>query len=249
MQDYWETYVRQIEGHRALVSFNASVSDYVPDPEYGYAAFVKLLLKSPSEEGLVSSDEEQTLSSIEDRIEMESLRYRSGKYIGRIITQGEVNFIYYLKMDFEWKDTADAAMKHFDSYTYEAGSRVDSEWEVYEKLLFPTPQEWQIIQNHHACDQLKEAGDNLRMTRAIEHKMFFADVESRSAFATSILEDGFSVQKEMPPTDDVALYGVQFYRIDSPYYYDIDALTLAIIENGARFGGQYDGWETSLVKL
>jgi hypothetical protein len=249
MQEYWEAYMKPVEGHPSMVSFNAGVSDSVPDDEYMYVGFVKVRLKSPSAQGLISSEEEDEIGSIEDRLEMESLRYRVGKYIGRIVTQGSVNFIYCLKLDFEWGDVANAAMKHFEAYTYESGSRADREWEVYQKLLFPTSKEWQIIHNHHACDQLRVAGDNLRLKRAIEHRIYFENPDNRSAFARHIETEGFSVQKEIEPTEEAPLYGLKFYRIDTPYYYDIDALTLAIIDQGERFGGQYDGWETSLVKM
>jgi hypothetical protein len=237
MQEYWEVYMKPMEGHPSMVSFNAGVADDVPDDQYMYVGFVKVPLKSPTAEGLISAEEEDDIGFIEDRLEMESLRYRHGKYI------------YYLKLDFEWGDAAAAAMKHFEEYTYESGSRMDMEWEVYQKLLFPTTKEWQIIQNHRACDQLKEAGDNLRLPRAIEHKMFFEMPENRTAFAVHMDGEGFRVQKEFEPTDEVPLYGLQFYRIDAPFYYDIDALTLSIIAKGEGFNGQYDGWETSLVKI
>ncbi|WP_345976963.1 DUF695 domain-containing protein [Sulfurimonas sp. HSL3-7] len=248
MQDYWEAYMKPMEGHPAMVSFNAGVSADVPDRAFGYVGFVKVPLKIPGAEGLIAPKEEDDISFIEDRLEMESLRYRAGKYIGRIITQGEVNFIYCLKLDFEWGDTVNAAMRNFETYTFTFGSRVDTEWEVYQKLLFPTPKEWQIIQNHHACDRLKEAGDNLFLTRAIEHKTYFDLSENRELFKKQIEAEGFHIQKEIEPSDDIALCGLIFYRRDRPYYYDIDALTLSLIDLTEALGGQYDGWETSLVK-
>jgi len=180
---------------------------------------------------------------------MESLRWRSGKYIGRIISNGEVTFIYALKLDFEWGDTVAAAMGHFD-YEYEYGSRQDMEWEVYQKLLFPTVKEWQVIANHHACDNLQEQGDNLRLERAIEHKAYFKSAENRKKFIVLIEDDGFLIQKEMEiPFNGETMYGVQFYRKDVPFYYDIDELTLKIIDMSDSCEGSYDGWECSLVKI
>jgi hypothetical protein len=161
-----------------------------------------------------------------------------------------VNFIYYLKLDFEWKDTVSAAMGYFPEYSYEFGSRMDMEWEVYQKLLFPTIKEWQVIANHHACDNLKEQGDNLRLDRAIEHKCYFKDIQGRKAFICEIENEGFHIQKETEvPFNGETLYGVAFYRKDVPFYYDIDELTLHIIDISEKYGGNYDGWECSLVKM
>ncbi|MCF6341160.1 MAG: DUF695 domain-containing protein, partial [Sulfurimonas sp.] len=186
MQEYWEAYVKPIDGHKAMVSFNASVADEVPDEQYMYMGFVKVKLNNPKDDGFATDDEADDIGFIEDRLEMESLRWRSGKYIGRIITQGEVNFIYYLKMDFEWKDTVVEAMSYFKEYEYEFSSRMDTQWEVYQKLLFPNIKEWQIIINHHACDNLKEKGDTLTTPRAIEHKIYFQTIEDKDKFKTLI---------------------------------------------------------------
>ncbi|WP_151900558.1 DUF695 domain-containing protein [Sulfurimonas hydrogeniphila] len=249
MQEYWEAYMKPMDGHAAMVSLNAGVADSVPDGEYMYVGFVKVKLNNPKEDGLVWEQEGDDVGFIEDRLEMESLRYRNGKYIGRIITQGAVNFIYALKMDFEWKNTVEDAMKHFPEYSYEFGSRIDSEWEVYQKLLFPTVKEWQIITNHHACDNLKEQGDDLQQARAIEHKSYFTCNDDREGFVQKIQEMGFAEQKRSEvPFRDETMYGISFYRKDKPFYYDIDALTVELIDVSEAYNGKYDGWECALVK-
>lgn len=249
MQEYWENYLKPIDGHKAMLAFNAGVSDFVPDEKYMYVAFVKVKLNAPKEDGLVNEEESNDVGFIEDRLEMESLRWKSGKYIARIITQGEVSFIYYLKMDFEWDSTVQEAMKHFPEYKYEFGSRIDAEWEVYQKLIFPTIREWQIIANHHSCDNLKEQGDNLDAKRAIEHKAYFNSHDDRNSFFTMIEKEGFKNQKEMEvPFNGNTMYGIQFYRKDIPHYYNIDELTMKIIDLSDSCNGHYDGWESSLVK-
>ena len=44
------------------------------------------------------------------------------------------------------------------------------------------------------------------------------------------------------------MYGIQFYRKDIPHYYEIDNLTMNIIDMSEKLAGMYDGWECSLVK-
>jgi len=248
MQEYWESYVKLLEGHRAMVSFNAGVTDSVPEMEYMYVGFLKLKLKTPTKDGLVDEEESHDVGFVEDRLEMEALRYRVGKYIGRIITNGEVNFIYYLKQDFDWKDVVATAMGYFEEYTFEFGSRVDTEWEVYQKLLFPNVREWQIIVNHNACLRLEAQGDDLNVPRAIEHKMYFNTLEDRAEFVALMQEQGFVVQKELEIESELVKYGLIFYRKDKPFYYEIDELTMQLIDLGESCNAHYDGWESSLVK-
>ena len=249
MQEYWESYMKPMEGHAASVAFNVAVSDGAVSEEYPYMGFVKVFLQDPDEQGLLKKSELEEVSYLGDNIEMEALRYRIGKYVGRIFTQGSVSFIYYLKQEFEWKDAVSNAMWKFSDYEYEFGSRPDVEWEVYRKLLYPNPKEWQMIHNRHTCQMLKNAGDNLRIKRAIEHKCYFKDSDNRELYKKFLELNGFKIQKETEPEEPLKLHGLQFYRQDSPFYYDIDELTFWLIDSSGEHGGEYDGWETSVVKV
>lgn len=249
MQEYWELYMKTIDGAIASVLVNAGISAELPSEDKFYVGFIKLSMKMANERGLISEEEETQLSFIEDKIEMEALRYRIGNYVGKIVTKGEMTFVYYLKHDFEWPDVVKAAMNAFPDYEYTSGSKMDGEWDVYHKLLFPTLIEWQIIQNHKVCDHLKSQGDSLHLPRAIEHKSYFETNEQREAFIVQIESEGFSVKNLIDPTENTPMMGASFYRQDKPFYYDIDTLTLHLIDLSARFSGAYDGWETSVVKI
>ena len=249
MQEYWELYMKQLDGNIASILVNAGISAELPSEDKYFMGFIKLIMKSPNERGLIGEEEEVQLGFIEDKIEMESLRYRIGNYVGKIVSNGEINFIYYLKHDFEWADVVSTAMKEFPDYEYEYGSKLDADWEIYHKLLFPTAIEWQIIQNHKVCDHLKSQGDSLHLPRAIEHKAYFETIEQREAFIVKIESDGFKVKELIETNTHNSMIGIGFYRQDKPFYYDIDALSLHLIDLSHQCGGQYDGWETSVVKI
>lgn len=249
MQEYWELYMKTIDGNIASVLVNAGISAELPSEDKYTVGFIKLTMGSPNDKGLISEDEEAQLSFIEDRIEMEALRYRVGSYVGKIVSNGVVTFIYYLKHTFDWADAVQNAMKEFEGYEYEYGSKADPEWEIYNKLLFPTPIEWQIIQNHKVCDHLKASGDTLHLPRAIEHKAYFETAEHRGAFAERIESESFKVKELMDASENTPMAGISFYRQDKPFYYDIDTLTLHLIDLAYQCEGQYDGWETSVVKI
>ncbi len=249
MQEYWELYMKTIDGAIASVLVNAGISVELPSEDKFYVGFIKLSMKAPNDRGLISEEEEAQLSFIEDKIEMEALRYRIGSYVGKIVSKGEMTFIYYLKHEFEWPDVVQASMGTFPDYEYTSGSKMDGDWEVYHKLLFPTPIEWQIIQNHKVCDHLKSQGDSLHLPRAIEHKAYFETVENRSGFITLIETEGFKLKDLIESSENTPMVGLSFYRQDKPFYYDIDTLTLHLIELSIQNGGAYDGWETSVVKI
>ena len=246
MQEYWEKYKKPIDGKPATVAFNADFINECDGYEYMYVGFVKIELKNPKEDGLIADEELDMVSQIEDRLEFEALRFRVGKYVGLIASDGAVNFIYYLKLDFEWSGAVAEAMKHFD-YSYTYGSREDMQYEVYKKLLYPDIYQWQIINNHNACMQLYSQGDLLQEARAIEHTLHVNE-EMKEKLEKSLKEKGFHLLLERENEHAPYSHTLKVFRKDIPEYYKMDEITLELIKLAEIYDGVYDGWECSVVK-
>ncbi len=248
MQEYWEIYMKSLEGYPASILFNAGISIDIEKNRYIFptVGYVKVMLKEPAEKRLLSENEEPEILYMEDKLEAAMLKFRIGKYVGRVITQGSVTFIYYLQFTHNWQDFLEYALDEFGSYEVVNGFQNDSEWNYYKNLLFPTAREWQIIQNHKVCDSLRSNEDDLQQKRAIEHRVFFNDFSLKEDFLQDVKKEGFSYMDDISHKD--GLRGVRIYREDKPFYYDIDEVTLFLIDTAAKYGALYDGWETSLAK-
>ena len=248
MQEYWELYMKNLEGKPASVQFNAGISMEIDELQYTYGtvAYVKVKLKEPKENGLISENEEPEILFLEDKLEASMIKFRIGKYVGRVISDGYVTFLYYVQYTYNWPDFIEFALEEHQNYDITNGHNEDGEWNYYKKLLYPTSREWQLIQNHKVCENLQEEGDNLHFERAIEHKIFMPSVEKKEALKEALLADGFKIKKEIENEDGVK--GLSFYRLDKPFYHDIDAITLSLIDIAEAHDALYDGWETSLVK-
>jgi len=248
MQEYWELYMKSLEGKAALVQFNAGISMEIEELEYTHqtVGFVKAKLKEPNEKGFLSENEEPEILFMEDKLESSMLKFRIGKYVGRIVSDGYVTFLYYLQFSYNWADFIEYALNEHTSYEISNGHSHDADWNYYKNLLYPTSKEWQIIQNHKVCDNLKEQGDSLQVPRAIEHKVYYKNEETKESLIQALEKEGFKIKKEIENEEGVK--GLDFYRLDKPFYHDIDDLTLNLIEITELYDAQYDGWETSVVK-
>jgi hypothetical protein len=248
MQEYWELYMKNLEGKPASILFNAGISMDVENFKYIYPqiAFVKVKLKEPNEKGLIGKNEEQEIAFLEDKLEASLIKFRIGKYVGRVFSDGYVTFLYYLQFTYNWQDFLDFALDEHSSYEMTSAYQEDSEWNYYQNLLYPTAKEWQIIQNHKACDALRAKEDNLHLKRAIEHKLFFINDRKKENLIAKLEAEGFKIQSDIENREGVK--GLAFYRIDKPFYGDIDELTLYLIDTLESYGASYDGWETSVVK-
>ncbi|SFV54456.1 FIG074102: hypothetical protein [hydrothermal vent metagenome] len=248
MQEYWELYMKNLEGKPASIQFNAGISMEIEELQYTHpiVAFVKAKLKEPKESGLLSDKEEPEILFMEDKLEAAMIKFRIGKYAGRVISDGYVTFLYYVQFTYNWSDFIEFALNEHGSYEITHGYSEDREWNYYKKLLYPTPREWQLIQNHKVCKNLQEQSDNLHLKRAIEHKVYFQDEADREALKSALESEGFTIQDEI--SNEEGIKGLAFYRVDKPFYHDIDELTLALIDIAEQYNAEYDGWETSVVK-
>ena len=198
MQEYWELYMKNLEGRPASILFNAGISMEMEAIRYIYPqiAFVKVKLKTPNERGLLSEEEQPEIAYMEDKLEASLIKFRIGKYVGRVISDGYVTFLYYLQFTYNWQDFLEYALDEFESYEISSGFQEDEAWNYYQKLLYPSPREWQIIQNHKVCDQLRAKEDNLHLARAIEHKVFFENEDKKEALKKVLSDEGFKLQEE-----------------------------------------------------
>ena len=104
MQEYWELYMKNLEGKAALIQFNAGISMDLEELGYSHqiVGFVKAKLKDANEKGFLGEAEEAEILFMEDKLEAAMLKFRIGKYVGRVISDGYVTFIYYLQFTYNF---------------------------------------------------------------------------------------------------------------------------------------------------
>ncbi|HGZ70468.1 MAG TPA: DUF695 domain-containing protein [Nitratifractor sp.] len=247
MQEYWEIYMKQIDGKVASVLFNAGISMDIEKIQYIYPtiAYVKVKLKEPKANGLVNEDEGAEIAFLEDKLEAALIKFRIGKYVGRVISNGYVTFLYYLQFTYNWQDFLDFALDEHQNYEITSGYSDDSEWNYYKNLLFPNAKEWQIIQNHKVCKALEEKGENLEIPRIIEHKIYFtkSTLKQKEELLNKLEIEGFQKSEEL---ERDGVNGAIVYRTNKPFYTDIDEITLDLIDICEDFNAIYDGWETKV---
>jgi hypothetical protein len=106
----------------------------------------------------------------------------------------------------------------------------------------------QINENDQIRDLLKRNGDNLAAKREIDHWAYFPDSISRDCFINKALSLGFMLRARIEPENDKSDYGAQLYTIGKPSFPEVDRQNLALRELAVMLGGDYDGWETWVVR-
>jgi regulator of RNase E activity RraB len=126
---------------------------------------------------------------------------------------------------------------------YECDHSLDAQWSFYLDVLYPSPEEMQLIQNARTVEELAEQGDLHDVTRPISHWAYFSDANHRRNFIAEATAAGFQVEDEF--TTDSGAFGVELERHDSVD--EIDEPTLQLYRLAEAHDGDYDGWECEVV--
>jgi regulator of RNase E activity RraB len=247
MADQWEFYPCQMGDHTAFVFVNVSIGDRLTELARTGQVLIRVQLKHPRDDGLTTTEEFDALSQLEDGF-TNYCETASADMVGRITVGGFRDFAVYA----EDAQTVSHGLRTIaeDEHGYEVEYLVrdDPEFEVYWKHLYPTPVDWQLIQNRQLVEQLEEQGDDCESSRRIDHWVHFDSAKHRDQFEKRVLSEGFAVEDLLEAGDEDLRHGLHIYRDDTPDFAQINDVTMMLFRLAEEFGGEYDGWETQVTK-
>ena len=247
MSKEWDGYFTDIDDKPAAVFVDMGIADDAPLARLAVVAWVKLRMLQPGADGLASDQETATLNAIAEALKA-GLIWKSTAYVGCVTTDGREDFYFYTSAAQGWKEQVAGVLAVFPDYQYSCGSRPDREWDIYFDLLSPGDEDLERIQNRRICDALKNGGDRLDRARAIEHTAYFPDANSRDKFIRDVSALGYTVIEMIEPEDRGEQFGVRISGTGIPSHQNIDALTLPLYRAATDYGGEYEGWETEVVR-
>lgn len=246
MDGNWDSYFLTVDDGPASIFVDLGARKTAPRPELPVMGYVRLHLNAPLANGLSSREEFDTLVALEDALEV-GLVGPQCAYVGRCTTNGCRDFVFYVARAEEWEERVAAVLAAFPGYRFEAEARPDATWSVYTDFLHPSDESMQSIQNRRVCDSLEQHGDAFSEPREVDHWIYFGSDSGIDAFLAEAIELGFALRKHLEPSPE-SKRGVQLWRTDVPSHGAIDSIVLPLFRLARKHGGDYDGWETFIVR-
>ena len=237
MSEDWDFYLARVDDQPASIYVDLGIASEAPLESHGLLGYVRVEMRAPSDDGLSTDEEFETLIAIEDAL-VAALRQIGAIFVGRNTSSGQRDFYFYLSDPKAFEFAADSALHAYPEYRWITGTRPDPEWRAYFDFLRPSERDRQRILNRRVREALQEKGDCLTATRDIDHVVYLPEEAARHAFVSRASDRGYAVVSE-GPTEDGEEYA-NIVRQDRPS--EIDEIVLQLVEICAELGGRYDGW-------
>lgn len=250
MADEWEFYFTSVNDTFASILVNVGLRETVPDASRTWLLRVWVYFQEVEESGLPGEEEANRFAEVEEALIDLLTSSFDGVLAGRVTAAGRREFFCYAPSFAGFEDAVTQTLGRFPAYQWDSSTELDPDWHQYLHLLYPSPGEWQQIQNRHVIEQLTEQGDSLEKQRTVFHWAYFPDEPSREQFGVLLQQKGYEVtdhSTDVSP-DESNLFGIGFERIDHVDWETINRVTSELMELAESFAGSYDGWETTVER-
>ncbi len=243
MSDNWNTYFSHIDNKPASYLLDMDPWSDGEHEEFVHLYRLSVILNEPNEDGLTTQEEAAVLNRMEDVLnDSLSRRYL---FVGRITTNGRRDFYYYTDSadGEELQSRADKAVRHYQYHI----NRVEEEKprDFYYESLFPSKSERQRIANRQLIEQLRALGDQLEKPRTVNHWIYFDSATSCNQFKDNVQQAGFRIENQDSEDNK---HSLRISRDDVVQFHAISEVTDYLVAVSEEYEGDYDGWETKVIK-
>lgn len=248
----WAVYIGDIDDKPAVFRVNLGLAEVLPLEGYPEAVRVSIQLKKPDENGFYDEEEREIAYAIDDAIAVAA--EAQGAILAGVVTyQGEVAWHCYAANGKALEEAVKAVEGQYPDYPLAVKIAANEAWEVYFDYLYPNIYEMQAIQNDKVRDHAREVGDQVEVPRPIEHYLYFETDKDTQRAADKMRELGYEIidagkvepDEEDDPNADLG-YRILASKVSTPVA--INADTWDLVDVALDNNGEYDGWETIIVK-
>ncbi|MEM6313780.1 MAG: DUF695 domain-containing protein [Planctomycetota bacterium] len=206
---------------------------------------VILTMNEVGESGYGSDREGEEMAAAEDALR-ELAHQRGVGFPGRVRLPGRWDFYFYTAPTVDARALCDE-IQSIGQRTISAEVADDPAWAWFADIA-PKPEDWDAITTAKVCERLAVQGDNGEEPRSIRHWVYFGDDAGRRGFEADATAERFITVGQRDGCSGDFAFGLQVERVDQATFPEISEVTDQLRSLADRHNGDYDGWESPVVK-
>ncbi|UAY51637.1 DUF695 domain-containing protein [Ferruginibacter albus] len=247
--DKWDVYLAQYEKGAGSTTINISAKEKAPVHSLPYVVITGVTFSDCTSEGFPTGEQFSALYNISDSVQAIMNRTVKNEIVGTFTYQCQRLEYYYVNDTLTIRDKLQKMYsRQFKTYQPYITIKTDSSWEAYLQFLYPNEETYEYMLNQKVIMKLQEQGDELIKERKVDHWIYFKTVADRNCFEEYAKQNNFKIEAKDKGKSGSMPYSLQVSRIDKIDIDSISQLTLKLRKQAEKCNGDYDGWETVVVK-
>lgn len=248
-QDVWDVYLAQYEKGVGSTLINMSAKSNAPNKAFQCLLVTGVTFDGCNSDGMPSKEQFEELYIISDSIKSIIDRGNNSISVATFTYQCERLDYYYIKDTVGLREPIlHMYSKYFKTYKPYFNIKEDKTWEAYLTFLYPNDETLEYIQNQKVLAKLEEGGDKLDKARLIDHWIYFSTEQDRDCFIKYAITAGFKIESKEKTSDAQNPVKLHISKVDKVEIESISKITLNLRKEALKCKGNYDGWETVIVK-
>jgi Family of unknown function (DUF695)/Regulator of ribonuclease activity B len=245
----WDTYLAQYEKSAGSVMINMALKNVAPIKAYPFVVITGVTFKDCPTDGFPSKREFKNLYQISDSVKTIIEKSTASIITGSFTYQCE-RLDYYYVTDTTWlrQRLTNMYKTRFPNYTPYINIKADRNWSGYLDFLYPNEETLDYMGNQKVIMALQNAGDKLVKPRSVDHWAYFKTENDRNCFVSYLTKNKFTVTSKDSNGKAPFSLSLHFSRIDKVDLSSISKVTLELGRQASQCNGDYDGWETVVLK-
>lgn len=245
----WDAYIAIYENGEGSTTLNMDLKKDAPKAELPYILITGVTFSNCTEKGFPEKEEFNKLYEVSDEVETIISKLTKMELAGTFTYQCERLNYYYINDTTQIRSKLTALYKNkFSNYKHYINIKPDKNWEAYLNFLYPNEEIQESMSNQKVIEQLQKGGDNSTKSRQVDHWLYFSNEKNRNLFEKLITQNGFKIETKEKIDDPSKPFKLHISRNDKTDPESISKITLELRKKAKELEGDYDGWETYIVK-
>jgi hypothetical protein len=245
----WDVYLASYDEGVGSTIFNMDLIKVAPKKQLPFLVVTGVTFKNCTDDGLPNKGQLDKLYEISDKVVAAIAGLTASEHAGSFTYKCDrLDYVYVSDTSKIRSKLVELYSSQFGGYEYHIKIENDEKWEAYTTFLYPNQETQEYMGNQKVIDRLIESGDNLIKPRKVDHWMYFKEELGRSKFERFITGKGFKIENKSKQEEGDFPYALHISRIDKVDIESITKLTSFLRQSVEQENGDYDGWETSVIK-
>jgi len=245
----WDVYLAQWDNKPGSVALNMDLIETSPKRNLPFIIITGVTFTKCTSDGFPEKEEFDNLYPISDSLNHIISKLTKSELVGTFTYQCErLDYIYVedtIGIRANLNKLYSTKFKEYKSYI---NIRDDHEWQAYREFLYPNEETREAMSNQKVIENLVKDGDDLSKSRQVDHWIYFNLEKDRDAFISYIEKDNFHVENSNLVSANPLPFQLQISRKDHVDLKSISIVTLELRKAAKLYKGEYDGWETFVIR-